>query len=83
MLDDILTLGKVESGKLGFEPAHLDVTAFCKDIVAEMNKRPALRSVLTSAAREIEHHLVGCQVITAYPGRSASNAIKYSSEIAQ
>nr|MBN1230187.1 PAS domain-containing protein [Anaerolineae bacterium] len=45
MLDDILTLGKVESGKLSVEPASLDVIAFCKNLVMEMKQATASQTI--------------------------------------
>jgi PAS domain S-box-containing protein len=36
LVDDVLSLSKVESGKLPFKPTPLDVSAFCRELVEEI-----------------------------------------------
>jgi PAS domain S-box-containing protein len=36
LLDDVLTIGKAEAGKLKFEPSPLDLVAFCQDLVENL-----------------------------------------------
>jgi PAS domain S-box-containing protein len=36
LLEDILTIGKAEAGKLQFEPSPMDLVAFCREIVESM-----------------------------------------------
>ncbi len=36
LVDDILVIGRVGVGKLSFEPASLDLTAFCSNLIEEM-----------------------------------------------
>jgi signal transduction histidine kinase len=36
LLEDILTIGKAEAGKLNFEPSSMDVVAFCRELVESM-----------------------------------------------
>lgn len=35
LLDDILVIGRAESGRLSFNPAPVDVAAFCQSLIAE------------------------------------------------
>jgi PAS domain S-box-containing protein len=41
LLDDILTMGQVESGKLKFDPKPLDLIAFCRNLAAELEQAAA------------------------------------------
>lgn len=36
MLNDVLVIGKADAGKLEFNPAPIDLTAFCRDLTEEM-----------------------------------------------
>ncbi|MBE9128124.1 PAS domain S-box protein [Coleofasciculus sp. LEGE 07092] len=36
LLDDVLTIGKAEAGKLQFNPAPMDLVAFCQEIIESM-----------------------------------------------
>lgn len=36
LLEDVLTIGKAEAGKLKFEPSSLDLVAFCQDLVENL-----------------------------------------------
>lgn len=36
LLEDVLTIGKAEAGKLKFEPSPIDLVAFCRDLVESM-----------------------------------------------
>ena len=81
MLDDILTLGKVESGKLGFEPAPLDIIAFCKDIVAEMKQATGTPQPIDfSSQGDCSITWLDAKLLRHILGNLLSNAIKYSSE---
>jgi hypothetical protein len=35
LLEDVLLIGKVEAGKLNFTPSPIDLTAFCRQLLAE------------------------------------------------
>ncbi len=37
LLDDVLTIGQVEAGKLAFKPEHVELEVFCRNIVAEIH----------------------------------------------
>ncbi len=79
LLDDVLTIGRAEAGKLKFEPKPMDVVAFCRDIVEsiQISARPkhtinfVVEGDCTNA--QMDEKLLG-HIIT----NLLSNAIKYS-----
>ena len=79
MMEDILVLSRLEAGKLEFQPAPLDLNAFCSRAVAEVlsttNNRCrielSLKSLLPEAAAD--ERLLG-HILT----NLLSNAVKYS-----
>jgi PAS domain S-box-containing protein len=79
LLDDILTLGRIESGKLGFEPTPLDVIAFCKSIVAEMKQATGTtQSIYFSGQGDGSTAWLDAKLLRHILGNLLSNAIKYS-----
>ena len=84
LLDDVLTIGRAEAGKLKFEPSPMDLVAFCRDIVEsiqvesiQISVRPnptinfAVQGDCTNA--QMDEKLLG-HIIT----NLLSNAILYS-----
>jgi signal transduction histidine kinase len=79
LLDDVLTIGRADAGKLKFEPSPIDVIAFCGDIVEsiQISARPKptinflVQGDCTNA--QMDEKLLG-HIIT----KLLSNAIKYS-----
>ena len=79
MLDDILIIGRVESGKLAFNPTQVDIRAFCQDLITQTNQAVGTTQIIdfsitgpyASAAVDTKllHHILG---------NLLSNAIKYS-----
>ncbi|MBI2769871.1 MAG: PAS domain-containing sensor histidine kinase [Burkholderiales bacterium] len=83
MLEDMLTLGAAEAGRLNFAPQPTDLPALCREVVAEVRSAQASGHVLKleiapdcealGAARLVDgrlvHHIVGNLV---------TNACKYS-----
>ncbi len=79
MLDDILTLGKVESGKLTFNPVPLDVVAFCHNIATEMSQAAGTASLIGfSSQGDCSSVLIDDKLLRHILGNLLSNAIKYS-----
>lgn len=79
MLDDILTLGKAESGKLSFEPAPLDLIAFCENIVAEVQPITATSWVINFDSQgECSTVVMDGKLLRHILGNLLSNGIKYS-----
>ena len=79
LVDDVLTIGKAEAGKLNFEPASMDLVAFCRDIVESLQISAAPEHTLifvTSGGctdAQMDEKLLG-HIVT----NLLSNAIKYS-----
>ncbi len=79
LLEDVLTIGKIEAKRLQFQPAPLDMEDFCRNLVAEVG-------ATATPTHRIEFHSTGActnqsldsrllrQIIT----NLLSNAIKYS-----
>ncbi len=81
MLDDILTLGKAESGKFRFEPAPLDVVAFCQDMVAEIRQAAGTaRPIVFSSRGDCGTAYMDAKLLRHIVGNLLSNALKYSPE---
>ena len=81
LLDDILTIGQVESGKLAFNPAPLDVITFCQGLSLEIGQAAgAARRIAFSGQGECRDVLVDAKLLRHILGNLLSNAIKYSPE---
>jgi PAS domain S-box-containing protein len=79
LLEDILTIGKAEAGKLHFEPSSMDLVAFCQEIVEsmQMSARPrhTINFIVQGDGRDtlMDEKLLG-HIVT----NLLSNAMKYS-----
>jgi signal transduction histidine kinase len=79
LLEDVLTIGKAEAGKLQFEPSLMDVVAFCHDLVESLQISARPKHTLNFVTQgdclnaQIDEKLLG-HIIT----NLLSNAIKYS-----
>ncbi|NPV65821.1 MAG: PAS domain S-box protein [Anaerolineae bacterium] len=79
LLDNILIFGRLESGRLVFNPASLDVVAFCQEVIDKVR-------LVTAATHAIEFSSQGdCQSVNLDANllrnilsNLLSNAIKYS-----
>jgi PAS domain S-box-containing protein len=79
IIEDVLNLGRMQSGHTEYHPVRTDLDALCQDVVAEFQNQPAMthevlyrcdqRPILLDLDRKLT-----CQVIT----NLISNAIKYS-----
>ncbi len=79
MLDDVLTLGQAESGTLTFEPAPLDVVAFCRQIVSETRQAVGETSRIEfSVSGTCDTASVDEKLLRYILGNLLSNALKYS-----
>ena len=79
LLDDVLTIGRAEAGKLEFAPATLDVESFCRDLMEEMQLQagPAHRLVFVSRGQCADVCLDE-KLLRQILANLLSNAIKYS-----
>jgi len=79
LLDDILTIGRVEAGKIRFEPEWVNLEAFCGDIVREFEQLPALEHTIEFASTGdcVEVYL-DPKLVRYVLNNLLSNAIKYS-----
>jgi len=79
MLEDMLTLGLAESGRIAFQPALADVEALCRRALGEVRAaQPAHRltmHTLRGGARRVDARLVGYILVNLL-----ANACKYSPE---
>ena len=81
MLDDILTLGQVESGKLTFNPAPLDVVAFCQTITTTAKQASGTTQIIEfSSQGDGSTAPLDAKLLRHILGNLLSNAIKYSPE---
>lgn len=79
MLDDVLTIGQTESGKVEFNPIHLDIVAFCSTIVEEL--KPATdskRKITFSSQGDCDTAYLDPKLLRHILSNLLSNAIKYS-----
>jgi signal transduction histidine kinase len=79
LLNDVLTMGKIESGKRVFEPASLNVSTFCQNLVSEFQQ------TIDSAQRIIFSHTgnnnmvnMDAKLLHHILENLLSNAMKYS-----
>jgi signal transduction histidine kinase len=81
MLDDILTIGQVESGKLTFNPAPLDVIAFCHNLATETSQAAGAASRIAFFSQgDCGTALMDVKLLRHILGNLLSNALKYSPE---
>lgn len=81
LLDDVLTIGKAEAGKLKFEPSPMDLVAFCRELVEslQMSAQPLHKinfvAVGGGSDAQMDEKLLS-HILT----NLLSNAVKYSTE---
>lgn len=79
LLEDVLTIGKTEAGKLSFNPAPINLPKFCQDLVEEMRMGSQASHFLEFSHRgnckdaSLDHAL-----LRSILSNLLSNAIKYS-----
>lgn len=79
MLDDILTMGRFESGVLKFDPAPLDVQLFCQELVDEVKQSTgAAQDIAFSSQGNCGSAAMDAKLLRHILGNLLSNAIKYS-----
>ena len=79
MLDDVLTIGRVESGKFEFSPESTDVFAFCNMIVEELKQSTDATTEIDFSSQGACHNVyVDTKLLRHILTNLLSNAIKYS-----
>ena len=79
LLDDVLTIGKADAGKLEFEPARVDLKHLCEEIVAEaQTTAAATQRLLLACAADLAPVMVDPKLVRRILGNLLTNAVKYS-----
>lgn len=78
ILDDVLTMGQVESGKLVFSPAPLDIKSFCQTMITELVQATGSSIHIDFSAEKIGSAVMDSKLLRHIFGNLLSNAIKYS-----
>ncbi len=79
LLDDVLTIGKADAGKLDFEPAAVDLKRLCEEIVAEaQTTAAATQRLLFACADGLAPVAVDPKLVRRILGNLLTNAVKYS-----
>lgn len=77
MLDDMLTLGQAEAGRLMFQPKPADIEALCRQTLAEVRSaQPGHRLVLQTVRGGVRK--VDARLVQYILGNLLTNACKYS-----
>ena len=79
LLDDILTIGRVEAGKIRFEPEWVNLRTLCEEIVWEFEHMPAFEHRIEfSSAGDCVQVYLDPKLLRYVLNNLLSNAIKYS-----
>jgi signal transduction histidine kinase len=79
LLEDVLTIGKAEAGKLGFNPAWLNLEKFCRELVEEMQLGiGANYTILFVSQGTCGEACIDPYLLRSILTNLLSNAIKYS-----
>ncbi len=79
LLDDILVLGRAESGKLTCNPAQVDLQTCCQEIIAEVRQASNAMQFIDFSYRGTDiHPLLDAKLLWHILSNLLSNAIKYS-----
>lgn len=79
LLDDVLTIGKADAGKLEFEPTRVDLKRLCEEIVAEaQTTAAATQRLLLACAEDLAPMMVDPKLVRRILGNLLTNAVKYS-----
>jgi PAS domain S-box-containing protein len=77
MLNDVLTFGKADAGKVEFRPAPMNVKTFCEELSAELHASTGARIVFSSAGAHPQV-LMDVKLLRHIITNLLTNAVKYS-----
>lgn len=81
LLEDVLVLGKQESGQTMYQPEPLDLEALCDEVLADARTASAAsREILVSMAVQTPRVQMDPKLVRQMLGNLVSNALKYSDE---
>ena len=81
LLNDVLSIGQAEAGKLEFNPEPLDVEEFCRDLVEEIKLGNSVQHIITfSRPSQLTKACMDKNLLRQILTNLLSNAIKYSPE---
>ncbi|NJK27571.1 MAG: HAMP domain-containing histidine kinase [Coleofasciculaceae cyanobacterium SM2_3_26] len=79
MLDDVLTLGRAESGRLGFNPTPSNIIQFCQSLVEELKLGQGREHIITFTHAEVSQEVrFDEKLLRHILSNLLSNAVKYS-----
>lgn len=79
LLEDVLTLGKAEAGKLEFKPLFFDVDQFCAELVQELQLGEGRdHQILLSTEGQFQPICLDPNLLRSILTNLLSNAVKYS-----
>jgi PAS domain S-box-containing protein len=78
MLDDVLTLGRLQDGRMEFHPVEIEVDSFCQEIMEELRGLNATHELVYTAALAEGRARVDRKLMRQIITNLLTNAIKYS-----
>jgi len=66
LVNDVLLIGTAKAGKLNFEPSPMDLVAFCRDIVEDMQISASAAHAQLCGAWRLHQRRDGCKTVGAY-----------------
>lgn len=79
LLEDVLTIGRTEAGKLEFQPVSLNLKDFCREIVEEMQQSVGTAYAIQFTSQgECPNAYLDKKLLRSILTNLLSNAIKYS-----
>ncbi|HCF26618.1 MAG TPA: histidine kinase [Cyanobacteria bacterium UBA11049] len=78
LLNDVLLIGKAEAGKLEFQPKHLELVQFCRDLVAEIQLTANNHIIAFCTQAQFTNTYLDEKLLRHILCNLLSNAIKYS-----